>query len=416
MAYDKIIPIRSRLDHCMGYVLNPKKTELAQVLSYMDDPGKNTVSKQHLAVAINCNLETALDDMLRTKARWGKTGGVLGYHLIHSFAPGEVTPEQAHEIGVELANRLLGEQYEAVVSTHLDQGHLHCHILFNSVSFVDGRKYRDSFRDYYGDIRGISNTVSLEHGLSVIEPKGKGKPYNQWEAEKQGKRTVRDLIREDIDKAIALSFTYQSFYRQLETMGYAVKRGPNVKYIAICPPGASRFIRLNSLGENYTEDGIKARLAELRFSEPTKPLPTMKRYVIQKRPAMKKIKRTGFQALYCYYLCFLGIRRSKKRPLPFPLRKDIVKLERYVQQFRFLQRYEIHTETQLSMLKDALQAKADHLIEVRKSLYRKKRSGGDVSNELSEINGQLRGIRAEMRLCQRITEDAPRIKQQIAEI
>ena len=112
MAYDKIIPIRSRLDHCMGYVLNPKKTELAQVLSYMDDHGKNTVSKQHLAVAINCNLETALDDMLQTKARWGKTGGVLGYHLIHSFAPGEVTPEQAHEIGVEFANRLLVEQYE----------------------------------------------------------------------------------------------------------------------------------------------------------------------------------------------------------------------------------------------------------------------------------------------------------------
>lgn len=416
LAYDKIIPIRSRMDHCMGYVLNPEKTELAQVLSYMDDPGKNIVLNQHLAVAINCNLETALEDMMQTKARWGKTGGVLGYHLIHSFAPGEVTPEQAHEIGVEFANRLLREQYEAVVSTHLDQEHLHCHILFNSVSFADGRKYRDSFRDYYGDIRGNSNEVSQKYGLSVIDPKGKGKPYNQWEAEKQGKQTVRDLVREDIDKAIASSFTYQSFYRQLEAMGYTVKRGPNVKYIAVCPPGGSRFIRLNSLGERYTENGIKARLAELRFSGPTKPQPIMKRYVIQKRPARKNARRTGFQALYCYYLCFLGIRRPKKKQvIPFNARKEVVKLERYVQQFRFLQRYEIHTETQLSMLTDAMQAKADHLIVERKLLYQEKRRGGDVSEKLARINMQLREIRTEIRLCQRITEDVPKIKQQLEE-
>ena len=400
----------------MGYVLNPEKTELGKAIAYMEDPNKTLSGQRHMTAAINCNLETALEDMMETKQRWGKTGGVLGYHLIHSFAPGEVTPEQAHEIGVEFAKRLLGERYEAVISTHLDQEHLHCHILFNSVSFVDGRKYRDSFRDYYGDIRGISNKVSQKYGLSVIDPKGKGKPYNQWEAEKKGKRTVRDLIREDVDKAIALSFTYQSFYRQLEAMGYSVKRGPNVKYIAICPPGGSRFIRLNSLGENYTEIGIKTRLAELRFFKPTEPQPTMKRYVIQKRPAMKKIKRTGFQALYCYYLCVLGIRRpKKKRAVSFAVRKEVVKLERYVQQFRFLQRYEIHTETQLSMLTDALQAKADHLIVERKTLYRKKRSGGDISEELSEINGQLRGIRAEMRLCQRIMEDVPKIKQQITE-
>ena len=400
----------------MGYVLNPEKSELAKEIAYMDDPNKTMLGHRHMTAAINCRLETALDDMLQTKARWGKTGGVLGYHLIHSFVPGEVKPEQAHKTGVEFANRLLGEQYEAVVSTHLDQEHLHCHILFNSVSFVDGRKYRDSFRDYYGDIRGISNEVSQKYGLSVINPKGKGKPHNQWEAEKQGKRTVRDLIREDIDKAIISSFTYQSFYRQLEAMGYTIKRGPNVKYIAVCPPGGSRFIRLNSLGERYTEAGIKARLAELRFSEPTKLQPTMKRYVIQKRPAMKKIKRTGFQALYCYYLCFLSIRRSKKkRVVPFTVRKEAMKLERYVQQFRFLHRYEINTETQLSMLADALQAKADHLIAERKSLYRAKRSGGDVSEKLARINIQLHEIRTEIRLCQRITEDVPKIKQQLEE-
>ena len=100
MAYDKIIPIRTRLDHCIDYVLNPEKTELSAVLAYMENGEKTSLPTRQLAGSINCSLDTALSDMLHTKQRWGKSGGVLGYHLIHSFAPGEVTPEQAHEIGM----------------------------------------------------------------------------------------------------------------------------------------------------------------------------------------------------------------------------------------------------------------------------------------------------------------------------
>lgn len=115
----------------MGYVLNPEKTELSAVLAYMENGEKISLPTRQLAGSINCGLDTALSDMLHTKQRWGKSGGVFGYHLIHSFAPGEVTPEQAHEIGMEFAQKLLGNRYEAVVTTHLDQQHLHCHILFN---------------------------------------------------------------------------------------------------------------------------------------------------------------------------------------------------------------------------------------------------------------------------------------------
>lgn len=143
MAYDKIITVRSRLDHCVSYVLNHEKTGLASVLNYIGQEKKNTLpdGQSVLETALNCNLDSAYQDMMDTKRRWGKTGGVLGYHLIHSYAPGEVTPEQAHAVGVEFAARLLGDKYEAVVSTHLDRDHLHCHILFNSVSFVNGAKY-----------------------------------------------------------------------------------------------------------------------------------------------------------------------------------------------------------------------------------------------------------------------------------
>lgn len=142
MAYDKIIPIRSRLDHCVGYVLNPEKTGLTAAMSYIGREDKNRTpdGRAVFETAINCQLDTAVEDMMETKHRWGKTSGVLGYHIIHSYAPGELTPEEAHGAGVEFARRLLGDRYEAVVSTHLDREHLHCHIVFNSVSFVDGAK------------------------------------------------------------------------------------------------------------------------------------------------------------------------------------------------------------------------------------------------------------------------------------
>lgn len=141
MAYDKIIPIKGRLDHCVNYVLNPEKTDLGRVLEYMSNSDKTVTpdGRAVLETAINCQLETAHQEMLATKRRWSKKGGVLGYHLIHSYAPGEVTPEQAHTLGVEFAHELLGDRYEVVISTHLDHDHLHNHILFNSVLASMGR-------------------------------------------------------------------------------------------------------------------------------------------------------------------------------------------------------------------------------------------------------------------------------------
>ena len=131
MAYDKIIPIRRRLDHCVDYVLNPEKTDLGRALEYIGNSDK-TLSPDGRTVlesSINCRLETAYQEMQATKRRWGKRGGVLAYHLIHSYAPGEVTPEQAHTLGLEFAQKLLQGKYEVVVATHLDHDHLHNHIL-----------------------------------------------------------------------------------------------------------------------------------------------------------------------------------------------------------------------------------------------------------------------------------------------
>ena len=423
MAYDKIIPVKSRLDHCVNYVLNPEKTDLGRVLDYIGNADKTITpdGRAVLETAINCQLETAYREMQDTKKRWSKQGGVLGYHLVHSYAPGEVTPEQAHAIGVEFAQQLLQGRYEVVISTHLDHDHIHNHILFNSVSCVDGKKYRDNFKAYYGDIRGTSNAVSRKHGLSVIEPEGSGKHYAEWDAERRGKSTIRGLVRQDIDAVIEQSFTYATFLSGLRKIGYEIKSGSKTKHTAVKPPGGARFVRLNSLGEGYTEDDIKRRLAASRSgSAPKTQAQTQsklpKRYTYRQGHIPRRNRKLrGFRALYVHYLYFLGLQKPgpKRKYIPFAVRTEVTKLHRYKAQFSLLQQYRIETDAQLSMLKDALQADIDALTGQRKSLYRQSRKGEEVSGEINAINVNLRQLRQKLKLCDHIAEDMPRIKAQL---
>lgn len=412
MAYDKIFVIHQRLGKRLNYIMNSEKT--------------TTESRAVLQAGINCRLETACADMNATKERWGKTTGVLGYHIIHSFKPGQVTQEQAQALGVEFATRLLGDRFEAVVTTHTDHDHLHCHIVFNSVSFVDGRRYRNDFKAYFGNIRGISNEVGRENGLSVIEPKGKGQHYAEWNAEHSGKATVRGLIRQDIDAAIADAFTLQSFFAVLEKRGYTVKRGPNITHTAVRPPGGSRFIRLDSLGDGYTEDGIRKRIAGSRDERPAPEPPKQapppfliaptkpRRYTVRRGSIRRGQKLHGIRALYVRYLYLLGKAGNSqyKKPIPFEIRREVTKLEKYKCQFCLMQKYHINTDDQLSMLTDALQSDIDALTDQRQTLYRRKRQGEDVTEEIEAINEALRPIRREMRLCRQIIEETPRIRAQ----
>jgi hypothetical protein len=410
MAYDKIRVIHSRLDNSIRYVMNTDKTV---------DGSTGAI----LIGGINCQPETAYREMMQTKQRWDKASRpIQGYHIIHSFAPGEVTPEQAQEIGMELARRLVGDRFEAVVSTHTDHAHVHCHIVFNSVSCTDGKMYRDNFKAYFGDIRGLSNDLSREKNLSVIEPSGASKHYAEWNAEKNGKPTVRGLIRQDIDAALCDAFTLQSFYEALQRRGYTVKRGANVKHTAIKPPGSDRFVRLDSLGDGYTEADIRERLNESR-TQPTASEPQdaaslnipKGRYKVKRRSPTngKKRKLSGLRRLYQHYLYLLSPPRPRRRPIPFPVRAEVRKLDQYKRQFALLQKYRINSESQLSMLADALQADIDSLVFSRRELYRRQRRGEDVSAEIKEISLALRPIRRELKCCQQVADRIPQIQEHI---
>lgn len=190
MGYTKIKAVKNHLARCLDYTSNPVKTErfseedLSRLLDYTQNQDKT--EHQLYVTGFNCDPANACDTMNATRKRWGKDGEghVLAYHLIQSFKPGEITPQQAHEIGCEFTRRLLADRYEVTVSTHLDKSHLHNHIVFNSVAFVDGKMFRNQFRDYYRGIRQISDDLCRENQLKVIDPKGTGKTMPNGRREK----------------------------------------------------------------------------------------------------------------------------------------------------------------------------------------------------------------------------------------
>lgn len=399
----------------MGYVLNQEKTDLSAARGYIGNAEKNVANGMVLETALNCSVDTAYQDMMATKQRWGKPSGVLGYHLIHSYAPGEVTPRQAHELGVEFARRVLGDKYEVVISTHLDHTHFHCHILFNSVSFVDGRKYQNTFKDYFGDIRGTSNAISQENGLSTITPENSGKQYAEWVAEKSGKPTFRGQVRQDIDFALARAFTFKSFWAELAQMGYEIKRGPNVKHTAVKPPGGQRFIRLDGLGAEYTEEALQKWLGQERISAVPVPLPVKvpRRYWV-KKSGRPHPRLHGFRALYFRYIYMLRRMRPSRKPRPYSVRKEVTKLNRYTRQFQLLQENKIDTREQLIQYQSELEARISALVSQRRGLYKQKRRGENVETAIQNINLELRPLRRDLRSCKQIQADIPPIREQAA--
>lgn len=221
MAYTKIKPVKHHLQRCLDYTSNPKKTEkfsaddLNRLLSYTQN--QNKTEHQLYVTGFRCNPATAYRRMYRTKKRWNQLmdeGDILAYHIIQSFSPGEATPDQVHKIGCEFARRFLADRFECTVSTHLDKGHLHNHIVVNSVSYADGKMFRNNFDTYYHGIRQVSDELCRENRLSVIETDGKGKSYDEWLSGQTGKPTIRGMVRKDVEQAIAAADSFDGLRRK----------------------------------------------------------------------------------------------------------------------------------------------------------------------------------------------------------
>lgn len=240
MAVTKTHPIKSTLKKAIDYICNPDKTD-----------GNLLVS------SFGCSAETADIEFTWTRRHSIDKGINLGRHLIQAFNPGETTPEQAHEIGMQLAKEVLGGKYEFVLTTHIDKGHIHNHLIFNAVSFADYKHYHSNKRSYHY-IRRVSDRLCKEHGLSVIIPgQNKGKSYSEHTAEKTG-TSYKAKLKNTIDRLIPISSDMEDLLRRLQNEGYEIKRG---KYISCRASGQERFTRMKTLGADYSEETITARIA-----------------------------------------------------------------------------------------------------------------------------------------------------------
>ena len=422
MATTAIWKVKGNLGQVVNYAANPYKTTVApdemqnlrDVMDYATQDYKT--EEQRYVSGVNCAPEIARDQMMMVKRQFGKEGGIIAFHGYQSFAPGEVTSEQAHEIGVELAQRLWGDKFQVVVATHLDREHIHNHFVLNSVSFVDGKKYNDC-KSTYALMRQTSDQLCREHGLTVIEEPEQGRTmsYDTWEAQQKGKPTWYGQIRRDVDACIAHAFLFEHFLSNLKKQGYAVKLG---KYIAVRPPGKVRFVRLKTLGDDYTEEAIRERI---RAHEPPPRRPAPRPALKQNYRIQRKLRKlTGFRALYFHYLYLLG---KLKKPTASPRRRrymtdEIIKFDRYVEQAKLLMKYRIDTWEQLSMLEEAVQSELDAPCNQRKGLYtarRKNPTDTDLSPAILSINQSIKILRRELKVCGRIEADGPAIRQKLRE-
>ena len=244
MAVTKIKAIRGTLSKAIAYILNPEKTD-----------------EKLLVSSYGCASETAAREFEWTRKIAEQKGmnpvRIIARHVIQSFEIGEVTPELAHEIGKQFADEILGGKYEYVLTTHIDKDHVHNHLIFNAVDFVDYHAYKSYKRIYY-DMREVSDRLCKENGLSVIPPsQNKGMGYKEYTEAKRG-TSWKQKLKQTIDRLVITAKDYDDFLRLMQEAGYEIKPG---KYISFRAEGQERFTRSKTIGENYTDERIKERIA-----------------------------------------------------------------------------------------------------------------------------------------------------------
>ena len=412
MAYTSVIPVR-RLDRAVKYVMNKEKTTAVSLQDALDYAANRDKTEQScFESSYTCTLETAFADMRQTKEQWHKLGGVQGYHLVQSFAAGEVTPELAHQIAQELADRVLGRRYEYVIGTHLNTGHIHSHIVWNSVSRIDGKKYHSNGKSYMTEIRAVSDELCRKYKLSVIDTENSkhvAKPYAEWLAEKNNQPTWRTAIRQDVDDAIQQSLTWRQFLSAMDRKGYEVRMGR--KYPILRPPGKERFVRFKTLGKRYTPEVIQNRLLYPQFDRcfvENSPRVQYSRLHSGKKP---RRKLTGLRALYYRYLYELGALPRKPCRPSYAVRQDAHKLDQRIRQMEFLSKHNIDTLAQLETYRQAKQGEIIQLTAERKSLYKT----NPDNPRIQQVNTALKQLRQEEHLCRKIAEHSIEVQQHLTE-
>lgn len=423
MAVTKLWRVRGRASNVINYVNDPEKTlstlseedlsDIADVLEYVDDEVKT--EKHFYTTGIGCDRDHAREEFDITKRRFGKEGGIVAAHGYQSFEEEDITPEEAHAIGVELARELWGDRFQVLVSTHLNTDHIHNHFVINSVSYKDGKRFHFC-TDRYLEMREASDRLCRAHGLSVIEdPMGKGKSTYLSRLEKAGMPTRYTAARQAIDEAISRSMNIEEFKVELRQMGYRYQLSPNRKYWTVTIPGWSKPIRIHQLGEEYTKDRVLDRIYE--NDESTSQSRLRPKYEFHpnyyRLPArIHKINaRTGLEKLYlrtCYELGYLPKYRQNPVRIHKLFKTEIEKCDKYAEEAKLLSRESISTLTDLGKFMERLDRDMELLsterYELRKVLKRNvpENEKAATKAKIAVLTMKLRKTRHEKHLCEDI--------------
>ena len=436
MAVTKIWNIKGRAESPLEYITNPEKTlreftesekqALADVIAYAANEDKT--EQFFYTTGINCSVEFARDQFNATKIRFGKTGGNVAYHAYQSFREGEVTPDEAHAIGVQLARELWGDRFQMVVATHVNTKCTHNHIVINSVSFRDGLKFHDC-KDTYRQLKEASDRICLERGLSVVEnPKGKGVNQYVYKMEKAGMPTRYNVARQAIDEAVSLSLNIEEFKYELSKRGYNYRFNPQRKYWTITPPGGRKPIRIHKLGNDYSRESIERRIYDNDPSVRTERLRQQYRqpnnYNLRRR-IDRIMGRSGLEKLYlryCYELGYLPKYQQNPTKLHILLKEDLLKCDQYSEQAKLLSRYHVDTEKDLSDLMESIEGSIkEHSLDrddfrrtARRVLPESEIS--DAKDRIKDLTAEIRELRHELKVCGDIQQRSGHVRENLAAI
>ena len=395
--------------------------DLHSVLNYTVDDLK-TEKQFYVSEVGLTSLETAFTEMMNTKKLYNKEDGNLGYHIIQSFAPGEGTPELIHDIGVDFVKRAFNG-YEAVVATHLNTDCLHNHIVINSVCVETGKKFNDCMESYY-NLRLISDELCREYELSVIEnPKKRSrKPYDLYMAEKNGEWTKDAIIKRDIDECILKTTSERGFYTEMRKLGYTFNF--ERKYPTISHPKFERPRRLKTLGEGYTPQDIERRLMS-KWQRYKIDIPEQDNLV---QEFFEPLNEPNYREVYVSFVTvvqYVKKNPNTNREIDKYLIDEMRKLDKLIEQQNLLCDNDIETPEQLEKYKDSCESELQECDEARER-YRKmvKAAGrkGDetevakIKDEISLLTERMKILRKDIRICDRIQQQEPKIENKMNEI
>ena len=382
MAISKILHMKDsgnsfharHLKRALDYVMNPEKTQGGRLVG-----------------AINCQADMAFEQMMDTKKQFGKTDKRQGYHIILSFKEDEVEPDRAFEITQKFVAEYLGDAYEAVFVVHDNTDHVHSHIVFNSVSFVDGKKYRYEKGDWAKYIQPITNKLCQEYGLSIIDVEDGSKEkqhenYKDWSEYREGSFVWADMIKRDLDACILQANDFSGFLELLSEKGYEVKQG---KYLAVRPQGMTRFRRCKTLGENYSQEAIVERIAkeDLSFYQSQneeRQAAIVKCYVKRYRRA----KMSGLQKRYYAKLYRIGKLKKKPYSQVWKYKDDIRKMHKLQEEYLFLVNHDIHSAEELVSVISSLTDKRKEVSAEKSRIYKareRSRELFDIADDMKEL-------------------------------